>query len=343
MVKLINQKSINQILNKIQTAYQLQNEYYLKSCEQIVTIGKCLIEIESELKKSPDAEIDFLEKLPFSASLASKYKQIAKHPVLSNSKNLKQLPHALSTLYELSKASEKDLLNAIKSGEVSVEITRSDATKFALENPKMKSMGKGAPVKTGMLISFSQLKVSPDCDENEQDEILQELLKIKEKYPSFALKISKDFSSRYKEKLFESAKNALQQIIDNQTSEKQKLSNLLSNAIFESRKNKDILPKNYKWKQRLLKEVGIDISGEVRVSQLYKIVRSEGIITRYTPIAEIDPIASVWVQVINFCEGDKSALAKLKEFSEKSFVKPTNKTNKAQELAIQMLGQIETL
>lgn len=343
MVKIINQKSLTEILKKIHTAYQLQNEYYLKSCEQIITIGKCLLDIDEQLKRQPNVQIDFLEKLPFSTSLASKYKQIAKHPVLSNAKNLKQLPHSLSTLYELSKSSEEELLNAIKTGEVSLQITRSGATKFAIENPKVKSAGKGAPIKSNVFVSFSQVKISSDCDEDEQDEILQELIKIKERYPSFSLKISKDVSSRYKEKLFESARNALNQIIESQNSEKQKLSNLLSNAIFEARKNKDVLPKDFKWRQRLSKEVGIDVTQEVRVSQLYKIVRSEGIITRYTPIAEIDPVASVWVQVINYCEGDKGAFAKLKEFSEKSFSKPSAKTNKAQELAIQMIGQIETL
>lgn len=342
-MSIVVDKKIVEILKKIESAYKLQNEYYQKSCEQVVIIGKYLLGVDTHFKNNPDAELSFMENLPFQSSMVSKYKQIARHPVLSNLKNLKSLPSSMSTLYEFSKTDEKSLLDAIKSGEVSISSTRADASRFAVLNPKISTGGRGAPVKSLIPLNFSQIKISPDCDVDEQDKILQELLKIKERHPSFLLKIASDISGRYKDEMKSSATNAIQQIIKNQNSDKQKLSNLLSNAIFESRKNKDILPKNYKWRNRLEKEVGIDASGEVRVSQLYKVARNEGVVTRYTPIGEIDPIAGVWAQVLNYCEGDKSALTKLRKFIEKEPEKPNAKFNKAQDLAINLIKQIETL
>lgn len=330
-------------MSKIQEAYDLQNEYYVKSCEQVIAIGKYLLQAEAYFQSKPDEELSFLEELPFNSSMASKYKQIAKHPVLSNSKYLSSLPSSMSTLYEYSKSDEHSLINAIKSGEVSISATRADASRFSISNPKSPTSGRGAPVKLSQPLNFSQIKISSDCDLDEQDAILQELLRIKERHPNFLLKIASDVSGRYKDELKSSATNSLQQIVQNQNSDKQKLSRLLSNAIFESRKNKDILPKNYKWRNRLQKEVGIDASGEVRVSQIYKVARSESIITRYTPIGEIDPIAGVWVQVLNYCEGDKGALTKLKKFIEREPEKPSAKFRRAQDLAITLVKQIETL
>ena len=341
-MNMVHRESIKSLLEKIRSAYELQTEHYIKSCEQVITIGTLLLQADT-LVTSDEDELSFLEALPFEASTVSKYKQIAKHPVLSDLSLLRRLPSAMSTLYEFSKSSEQALLDGINSGEIHPTSTRADASKFARENPKAAHAGRGAPVKESTAIDFSQVKISTECTAEEQDAILQELLKIRTKFPGLILKVSKLAGIRYKDALRTSAETALDEIIASQDSEKQKLANLVSHAILDSRKNKGILSSGFKWRTRLVNVLNVDKEAEIRESAIYKFARREKIVTRYTPIGEVDPVAGIWAKVIDFCEGDKSAIAKLRSFLGKDSRKSGARLIQAKKLGHQMLAQMETL
>ena len=342
MRNLTTSDNISSIIKEIHSAFEIQNDYYVKSCEQIVVIGKLLLKAETLAKSDEDA-IFIAEQLPFPSSTASKYKQIAKHPVLSNPSYLKQLPSSMSTLYEYSKVARDELIQGIKSGEITQDSTRKTANQFAQNNAKSNKGKRGAPVKTSSLVKFLSIQIDSTLTKNQQDELLKDLIELRKSYSLIQLKIFKDISEKYKTEMKESATQSFQKIIKELDPEVQNLSNLISYAISDCRKNNKKLSKKFKWRIRLVKELGLDSNQVITEGQIYKFARDNGVITRYTDISSIDPVAYVWGKVIDFCEGDKTALNKLRKFNESDRRKPNRRLTEAKKICSDIVLQLETL
>lgn len=106
------------------------------SAENIIEAGRLLIEA-----KAACAHGEFLRLfndhsnpvdgcLPFGRATAMRLMAIAGCPVISNVAHAQHLPTSWTTLYELTRLPEPDLIDAIESGRVTPELKRSDVRKL---------------------------------------------------------------------------------------------------------------------------------------------------------------------------------------------------------------------
>src|SRR5690606_8102365 len=81
--------------------------------------------------------------LPFGRATAMRLMAIADCPAISNVARAQHLPASWTTLYELSRLPEADLIDAIESGRVTPELKRSDVRKLITDesddSPQVKS------------------------------------------------------------------------------------------------------------------------------------------------------------------------------------------------------------
>jgi hypothetical protein len=109
------------------------NAEWRKSVEGILNVGRQLIAAKEacehgeflRLFKGGDDVVG--EPLPFTVNTAERIMAVARHPVLSKSAHVQSLPQSWGTLYELTKVPEVDLAEAIATGKITAEITRSQA------------------------------------------------------------------------------------------------------------------------------------------------------------------------------------------------------------------------
>jgi hypothetical protein len=116
-----------------------------KSVEGVLGAGLQLIAAKKSCKhgdflrlfKGHDNAVS--EPVPFGEDNAEKIMAIASHGVLSNSAHVRNLPQAFSTLYELTKLDDEQIIAGIKAGDITAEMTRADATALrsdAVEHPE---------------------------------------------------------------------------------------------------------------------------------------------------------------------------------------------------------------
>jgi hypothetical protein len=96
------------------------NAEWRKSVEGVLNVGRQLIAAKEACEHG-----EFL--LPFTVNTAERIMAVARHPVLSKSAHVQSLPQSWGTLYELTKVPEVDLAEAIATGKITAEITRSQA------------------------------------------------------------------------------------------------------------------------------------------------------------------------------------------------------------------------
>lgn len=344
-------KEVVDIINSINDAWVAQNEFHRKTCEQVILIGKYLLDADRYFTDNPnDDELLFNESLPFPQSTISKYKRIASNPVLSNDLYLSSLPHSMATMYELSIADHDLLQNGIEKGIINCDISRSEAIKFVKENLGTGSISarRGAPVKRVANIEYSQVNIPKMLDEEDQDLLWQELCVLKAKY-GLSVKLSKSQSDRLKNKLRQQAEETIQGIVqecdqsfdDSKRLEKQRIRGVVEHAIHNARTNKERMVTDKGLLLRISKELGLDASNGVKLSQLYKYVRENKIVNRFTPISDYHPIAYVCSIFIDIVDGDSKALKKLNTYIEdNSQISPEHE--KARSLALDVLSQIES-
>jgi hypothetical protein len=109
------------------------NAEWRKSVEGILNVGRLLIAAEAACGKD-----EFLrmfrghgnavsDPLPFDRTTRFRLMEIARNEVLSDVAHVQHLPPSWGTLYELTKVPEADLAEAIATGRITPEITRSQA------------------------------------------------------------------------------------------------------------------------------------------------------------------------------------------------------------------------
>ena len=130
--------SIEQYAKKITASWR-------KGWESVMETGQWLIDAKKEhghgefLRLFRGHERSVSEPVPFKEDNAEKYMAVAAHPVLSNSAHVRNLPPAFSTLYELTKLDDEQIVAGIKAGEIHAEMSRADATALrsdAVQHPE---------------------------------------------------------------------------------------------------------------------------------------------------------------------------------------------------------------
>jgi len=110
-----------------------------KSVEGILQVGRELVaakavckqgEYQRLFKGCPKAVAD---PLPFGEDTAERLRKVAENPVLSDSAHGRSLPQSWRTLFELTKLEDEQILAGITSGEISPEMTRSQAAALRVE------------------------------------------------------------------------------------------------------------------------------------------------------------------------------------------------------------------
>ncbi len=109
------------------------NAEWRKSVEGILGVGQQLIAAKEAcehgefLRLFKGHENAVSDPVPFGDRSARMLMELATHPVLSNRKFISDLPQSWGTLYELTKLDDQTLLAGIKAGEITPDMTRSQA------------------------------------------------------------------------------------------------------------------------------------------------------------------------------------------------------------------------
>ena len=121
------------------------NAQWQKSVEGIIGVGRQLLAAKEACEHGEFARLfkgyasAVKEPVPFSLNTAERLMRIARHPVLANSAHVHTLPQSWGTLYELLHLDDDTLAAGIKAGEITPEMTRSQAAALRtdpVEKPK---------------------------------------------------------------------------------------------------------------------------------------------------------------------------------------------------------------
>jgi hypothetical protein len=94
----------------------------------IINIGRLLI--EAQKKVGHGHWMKFVEKLPFKDRTADRLMKIARHPVLSNSTHVSNLPPSWGTLHRLTELPDRVLKEALADGRINCDMQRKDADRL---------------------------------------------------------------------------------------------------------------------------------------------------------------------------------------------------------------------
>jgi hypothetical protein len=97
-----------------------------KQIEGIIETGTLLIEAKTKLQHGQFGKMIEEKKLPFGWDAANKLMKIARHPVLSNSEHVMNLPPCWGTLYALCELPDDVLEEMIADGKLHCEIERKE-------------------------------------------------------------------------------------------------------------------------------------------------------------------------------------------------------------------------
>ena len=109
------------------------NSEWRKSVEGVLNAGRRLIAAKEAcehgefLRLFKGHENAVSEPVPFSENTSQRLMAVASHEVLSNAAHVQHLPQSWGTLYELTKLDDDTLIAGIKAGEITPDITRSQA------------------------------------------------------------------------------------------------------------------------------------------------------------------------------------------------------------------------
>jgi hypothetical protein len=115
--------------NRIQWAADIRaahKQIVQKTIEGVFKIGRMLIAAKAALEHG-EFEKMIESNLPFDASTAQRLMKIARDPRLQKAARAQVLPMAWSTLYELTKLDDEAFKQAVTSGAIHRQTTRSDA------------------------------------------------------------------------------------------------------------------------------------------------------------------------------------------------------------------------
>ncbi len=109
------------------------NAEWRKSVEGVLGVGRQLIAAKEacehgeflRLFKGHQNEVS--EPVPFGEDAAQQLMKVASNPVIANTDHGRYLPQSWRTLYELTKLDDEQIVAGIKAGEITADMTRSDA------------------------------------------------------------------------------------------------------------------------------------------------------------------------------------------------------------------------
>jgi hypothetical protein len=110
------------------------NAEWRKSVDGILNAGRQLIAAKEAcehgefLRLFKGHENPVSDPVPFSENTSQRLIAVASHEVLSNAAHVQHLPQSWGTLYELTKLDNETLIAGIKSGEITPEMTRAEAS-----------------------------------------------------------------------------------------------------------------------------------------------------------------------------------------------------------------------
>lgn len=110
------------------------NAEWRKSVEGILNVGRQLIAAKEAcehgefLRLFKGHENAVSEPVPFGEDAAERLMRVASHPVISKSDQSRNLPQSYQTLYELTKLDDEQIVAGIKSGEITPDMTRAEAS-----------------------------------------------------------------------------------------------------------------------------------------------------------------------------------------------------------------------
>jgi hypothetical protein len=109
------------------------NAEWRKSHERTIAIGRELISAKQAcehgefLRMFHGHDNAVVDPVPFGINAAQRLMKVAEHPVLSNADQSQHLPDSYQTLYELTKLDDEQIVAGIKAGEITPDMTRSQA------------------------------------------------------------------------------------------------------------------------------------------------------------------------------------------------------------------------
>ncbi len=263
--------------------------------------------------------LEFEENLPFKKSMGSKYRHIAMNATLADPTFNQQLPPSIHSLYELSHVEPSELRKGIETGVISAEFERSDIADYTAQHRGPSSPGvSGRPLKAEKALYDDLLTVKVDRSVTAADraKLLDALTRLASAYPGVHCVPSKKIVEERLNAIRADAEKAFEGLQMDTSPEARTIANLVDRAIEAARKNKNVVPASWEWRDRLHGELGMDVSGEVRVPDIFKAARPKGIVCRFLPMKGYSQVAKAHILAMNYCDGKKAALKELKKIAD---------------------------
>lgn len=306
--------TVSRIQSEIHENWRQQNEFAQKTVEAIVKIGQLLLKVDAHFRKTDDKVglLEFESDLPFSKSMASKYRRIAANDALVDKTLFNYLPPSIHSLYELSQVEPKDLRNGIKTGAISSDSERLEIADFSTGRKSLAPAGGGAgrprkqnkPTYEEVLTLKIDRTVAPEV----RIELISAMSKLAHRYPEVQCVFSKSVIAENLKELRAEAEAEFVRLQSEMTTQNRFLVNLVDRSLEAARKNGGVVPARFEWRNRLQKELDIDVSGDVRMAQIFKVARERGIVSRFLPLKSHSEVIKTHILVMNYCDGKRSAL-----------------------------------
>ena len=155
------------------------NAEWRKSHERTIAIGMELIAAKEAcehgefLRLFKGNENAVSEPVPFGERYGEMLIAVASNGVLSNPKHASDLPPSASTLYELTKLDDEQIVAGIKAGEITPEMTRAEAS--ALRSDPVEKHGRELCVVVSEAFRSVYAKYSPQLDDASRCYVIERL------------------------------------------------------------------------------------------------------------------------------------------------------------------------
>jgi hypothetical protein len=316
----VAESSPERLRSEIEKAWQEQNESIKKTVESIIRIGELLLKVDAHFDAAKDKMglLEFEESLPFTKSMASKYRHIAMNATLADRSFTQKLPPSIHSLYELSQVDPSELRKGLETGLISPEFQRSEIADYTSEHRLLSPTGTvGRPRKAEKVLYdvLLTLRVDRSVSAVDRAKLVDAISRLASTYSEVQCIPSRGVLAERLKVIRADAEKEFERLQKEVTPETHTLANLIDRAIESGRKNHNVVPSGWEWRERLRKELGLDVSGEVRVSDIFKEARKKEIISRFLPAKSHSQVIKSHILAMNYCDGKKSALKNLREIA----------------------------
>jgi len=281
-------KTIEQLKRTIASEWQRAEKGAKEVIAAFVRIGVCIRHAEDQLGNGTAAYHSFLGELPFSHSHAVKFKKLADNPVLTKKSNWHNLPPSIYSLYQLTLLDPKELQAGLDAGVITAQTTRGQIA-------QVKQQDTYQP--------FCTVLVSSSLTSKDRAALIASASQGFAKYSDLKFKLSKEIKKEALAQLRERAESGYDKLVANLDPKDRRLSSLVDHAIEAIRKSPTkTLPKDFGRRDHLKRDLGIDITQDVRQAEVYQAARRLKVVCRFLPLGKHDPHLKLWASVIDWCE-----------------------------------------